>query len=536
MDPTARHRPARADGLAGLSGLAAGMPVAGSLRRVTPAEPAWPLHETAAARAAEQAALASSPAHALMARAGGAVARLARALVPHAQQVHVLAGPGNNGGDGLVAATWLHRHGTSVQVWLQPARQSPPADAAWALAQALAAGVPVAPLSAWTGPAAPPQPDLVIDALLGLGSERAPTGALAEAVQAANAWQAAGVPVLAVDLPTGLHPDSGQPLGGPCLHADATLCLLSLKPGLFTGLGRDLAGAVWLDTLGVDARASATAWLTGPRPRPAPAHASHKGRQGDVLVVGGAPGMAGAALLAARAALAAGAGRVFVGALDPAGPGLDAGRPELMFRDAPWQWPAQALQAMTVVCGCGGGLDALASALPPLLAHAGRLVLDADALNLLAREPALQQALQQRQAPTVLTPHPLEAARLLGCDPAAVQAARLPQARALARRWGCTAVLKGSGTVLSDTAGRCHVNATGNAALATPGSGDVLAGWIGGAWAQQPQQPPLDVASAAVALHGAAADAYAAPGRAGPLRAADLIEAMAALDGRTALR
>lgn len=501
-----------------------------------------PLHEVAAARAAEQAALAATPPQALMARAGLAVARLAQALAPHGAPVHVLAGPGNNGGDGLVAATWLHRHGTPVQVWLQPARAAAPADATWALAQAQAAGVAIAPMDGWARFAetahatTAPAPGLVIDALLGLGSERALAGVLAEAVLAANTLHAAGVPVLAVDLPTGLHADSGQALGEACVRADATLSLLTLKPGLFMGQGRDRAGQVWLDTLGVDARDSATAWLTGMQARTAPAHASHKGRQGDVLVVGGAPGMAGAAVLAARAALAAGAGRVFGGTLDRTGPGLDPVRPELMHRAAPWLWPAATLGAMTVVCGCGGGLQALATALPPLLAHAGRLVLDADALNLIAGEPALQQALQQRQAPTVLTSHPLEAARLLACDSAAVQAARLPQARTLARRWGCTAVLKGSGTVLCSPDGRCHVNATGNAALATAGSGDVLAGWLGGAWAQQPQQEALDLATAAVALHGAAADLHAAAGLAGPLRASDLIEAMAALDRVSTLR
>jgi hydroxyethylthiazole kinase-like uncharacterized protein yjeF len=207
-----------------------------------------------------------------------------------------------------------------------------------------------------------------------------------------------------------------------------------------------------------------------------------------------------------------------------------------MLREAPWQWPVQALAAMTVVCGCGGGQDALKEALVPLLAHAGRLVLDADALNLLATDAGLQAALRQRTGPSILTPHPLEAARLLGCSLEQVQAARLVQARALARHWNGVAVLKGSGTVLADAAGRCHVNASGNAALATPGSGDVLAGWIAGLWASRPQAQPLDLASTAVALHGAAADAHAARGLAGPLRAADLVEAMAGADRRTADR
>jgi hydroxyethylthiazole kinase-like uncharacterized protein yjeF len=314
------------------------------------------------------------------------------------------------------------------------------------------------------------------------------------------------------------------------MPASATLALLSIKPGCVTGRGRDFAGALWFDDLGVDAVTSATAWLTGPVPRAPLPHRSHKGSQGDVLVVGGASGMVGAAWLAARAALSAGAGRVHLGLLDERAPAGDASRPELMLRSQPWLWPAPELASRTVVCGCGGGSDLLAQALPPLLAHAGRLVLDADALNLVAGDPALQTLLARRRGSTVLTPHPLEAARLLATDTAAVQAARLPSARALAARWQCTVVLKGSGSVIAAADGRCHVNASGNAALASPGSGDVLAGWLGGAWAQQPGADPLALASAVVGLHGAAADQHAAQGLAGPLLAADLVDAMARAD------
>lgn len=511
----------------------------------------WPLHERAAAQAAEAGALARAAPFSLMARAGLAVARLARALAPHAQQVLVLAGPGNNGGDGLVAARWLHQAGLQVQVLLATAPGQAPADAARARQEAQAAGVPISVLAADAAAAPAPAaaaPDLVIDALLGLGARREPADAVAAALAQGRAWAARGVPVLAVDLPSGLHPDTGQPLGTreDVLPARATLCLLTLRPGCFTGQGRDLAGQVWLDELGCGLDAGgATAWLSAASPATVPPHATHKGRQGDVAVVGGAPGMVGAAWLAASAALAAGAGRVYLSALDTTALTLNPDRPELMCRPQLWTAPRPWLQQATVVAGCGGGA-AIATALPPLLAHAGRLVLDADALNAVAADPALQARLQQRGTrglPTVLTPHPLEAARLLGQSAAEVQADRLAAARALARRHGAVVVLKGSGTVVAAPTGELHLNPTGNASLATAGTGDVLAGWLAGRWAQAgagstAQDAAADgtpdardhawaqawtQALASVWQHGAAADRHRARGQTGPLLADALI-------------
>lgn len=487
--------------------------------RITPEQGPWPLHDAAASRQAEQAALAGHAPQALMAMAGLAVARLATALAPHAQHVQVWAGPGNNGGDGLVAARHLHAAGRSVQVNLVAPSGKPPADAAAALAQAVAAGVSVVQ-GAEAGPA-----DLVIDALLGLGMRRAPEGPLAQAITAVNR---ARCPVLAVDLPSGLHPDTGMALGEHAVRASATLALLSLKPGCFTGQGRDLAGDVWLDTLDVDA-GPAGAWLSG---RPAEAerrHASHKGSHGDVVVVGGAPGMVGAAWLAARAALAAGAGRVYCSPLDGGVSLLDGTQPALMGHHAWWTGPPATLAGATVACGCGGG-DEVRAALPALLSSVPRLVLDADALNAIAVDTALQQLLQQRAArgrQTLLTPHPLEAARLLQLDSAAVQADRIAAARSLAARYGCTVLLKGSGTVIAAPGERPWINATGNAALATAGSGDVLAGWAAGLWAQRLQATALDIAVAAAWQHGRAADLWPAAARGAPLRAHELVERLA---------
>lgn len=474
---------------------------------------------------AESLALAQHPPGALMARAGLAVAQLAMALAPHARVVHVFAGPGNNGGDGLVAARHLHAAGLQVLVTMlgDPARL--PTDAAAALRQATAAGVP---LRRWTGAAdALTLPcELAIDALLGLGAARAVTGDLADAITVINQY---GANVLSVDIPSGLNPDTGAALGGPLVRAHSTLSLLTLKPGCFTAEGRDHAGQVWLDTLGVPA-GEATAHLTGAPPAVARAHASHKGRHGDVAVLGGAHGMVGAAWLAARAALAAGAGRVFVSLLDEQAVPIDLQRPELMSRPQWWRSPPEVLGRTTVVCGCGAG-DSLAEVLPPLLAHAARLVLDADALNTIALEPGLLTALRARAArgrATVLTPHPLEAARLLGCSVAQVQDDRIAAAMALAERCSTTVLLKGSGSVTASVGALPFINPTGNGALATAGTGDVLAGWIGGLWAQDDIPGAQRLAATAAWHHGRAADRFVASGGAGPLLAADLVGWMAA--------
>lgn len=489
------------------------------MERVLPAARDWPLHGTAASRQVEQQAHAGLPPHALMERAGMALAALARAIHPHARSVWIACGPGNNGGDGLEAACHLAAAGLSVQLSLighQADRH--PADAQAALARAQAVG-----LALRRDPAPSRSPDFAIDALLGLGSNRAPQGEIASAISSLNAL---ACPVLAVDLPSGLDGDTGRLHGDQAVAADDTLCLLTLKPGLFTGAGRDHAGTVWLSTLSADAHGTApTAWLGGTGALAAARrHAQHKGSFGDVAVVGGASGMMGAAWLAARAAHAAGAGRVFVELLaqDPAP--VDAQRPELMVRPG-WSrsTPAPTLARSTVVCGCGGG-EAVRAVLPRLLSAAGRLVLDADALNAIAVDTQLATLLRGRRDSgheTVITPHPLEAARLLGVDTAHVQADRIAAASALAERLQCVAVLKGSGTVIASPGATPWVNGTGNAGLSTAGTGDVLAGWLGGCWSAS-GATALQAARHAVWLHGAAADRS----RQRPLRAADLVEAM----------
>lgn len=463
------------------------------MQRILPG-PTRPLHDVAATRRIESALAARLPAHELMRRAGLATARLALAIAPHHRRTWIACGPGNNGGDGLEAAIHLHHWGREVSVSLSVPPDRLPADASAAYERALAAGVAIAS-------SAPPDWDLAIDAMLGIGSTRPLRDLLGD-------WQArmgaSGAPVLAIDVPSGLQADTGHTASVMATH---TLSLLTLKPGLFTGHGRDAAGEIWFDDLGAGDRTEPPSAELNPAPcaalRP---HASHKGSFGDVAVVGGAPGMAGAALLAGRAALNAGAGRVFVALLDSHASSVDATQPELMLRDL----DRLDLSRYVVACGCGGG-DAVAAVLPRVLATAPSVVLDADALNALAVDAhlrALVSARGQRTGwRTVLTPHPLEAARLLGCGTSAVQADRVDAARQLcARHPGAVVVLKGSGTVVAAAGRTPRINATGNARLATAGTGDVLAGGIAARLAAG--ESAFDAASAAVYLHGAIADRW----------------------------
>lgn len=484
-----------------------------TLFRPLASQRALPLHGVAPTRVAEAAAAAALPAHALMQRAGLATARLALALAPHARAIWIACGPGNNGGDGLEAAMHLRRWDMNpIVTWLgSPERAPADARAAWQRARDAGvrfAGQPPPGLQAQ---------DLCIDALLGIGAARPPAARMAGWLRQLRAGPA---PLLAVDLPTGLNADTGallepagtemdgQPPGPAARH---TLSLLTLKPGLFTAHGRDACGQIWFDDLGVACAEPPTAWLNG---APAPAlrpHASHKGSHGDVAVIGGQTGgqvaMAGAALLAASAALHGGAGRVYVGLLGASGLRCDVARPELMFR-APATLP---LAELTVVCGCGGGA-AVAELLPRALDAAPRLVLDADALNALALDPAaLAPRLRQRAArswATVLTPHPLEAARLLGIGASDVQRDRLAAAQSLAGRFQAVAVLKGSGSIVAAPGEAPRINPTGNARLGTAGTGDVLAGLIGARLAAG--LPAFEAACAAAHQHGAAADSWPA--------------------------
>jgi hydroxyethylthiazole kinase-like uncharacterized protein yjeF len=487
---------------------------------ILPSVQAWPLHDERGSRQVEQATQAGLAEHALIERAGWAVARLALAVAPHAQRIWIAAGGGNNGGDGLIAARHLLQAGKAVRVsFVGDASRLPP-DAEHALSAAQAAGVSIDSSEAGIDAA-----DLVIDALLGLGARSAPRARVAAAIACINR---SSLPVLAVDLPSGLPADTGAATHD-AVRAHHTLSLLTLKPGLFTAHGRDHAGRVWYDALGADTQlleTTAVATLVGPPPATVRRHAQHKGSFGDVAVIGGAEGMGGAPLLAARAALMSGAGRVLLARLDNRLAAVDLPWPELMQRSVAELLQPSLLARSTVVAGCGGG-HTIAQALPALLEHALHLVLDADALNAVAASPALQAALAARNTDgprTILTPHPLEAARLLGITTAEVQQDRLQAAGRMAAATGAVVVLKGSGTVIAGPSERPLLNPTGNARLATAGSGDVLAGWLGGRWAGQATAPPGLVAAETAWLHGRAADERTGIG---PLTASALIDAIA---------
>ena len=492
----------------------------------------YPLYDVANTRLIEQQMARELAPHTLMQRAGLAVARLALALAPHARCIWIACGPGNNGGDGFEAALHLHQWGKSVVVtWtgLASGKAELPPDAQASRQRALAAGVGMA-----NEP--PPDFDLCIDALLGIGAALDPARPGSVLIQKwLNAMQCSPALRLSVDVPTGLNADTGAPsfdknikyiashAGVSSANRLFTLSLLTLKPGLFTASGQDHAGEVWFDDLGVILMPAADqalstppcAWLLGADRTPQTsraqaAHASHKGSFGDVAVIGGestpSSHMTGAALLAASAALYAGAGRVFVALLGKA-PDLhiDTEQPEFMFRSP----DALDMANQVIVCGCGGG-QSVASVLPKVLSTAKRLVLDADALNAISADPQLQTQLKARYGrgySTVLTPHPLEAARLIGSSATAVQANRLDTARQLAEQFNCVVVLKGSGTLVTASGQVAWINPTGNALLATSGTGDVLAGLIGALLAQG--QNSLDAARSAVFEHGQRADNWA---------------------------
>jgi len=455
---------------------------------------------------------------ALMALAGLSAARLALALTPHARRIWVAAGPGNNGGDGLQAACHLHQWGLPVQVSLMGSPEQLPDDARAAWKNAVDAGVPIhtEPPSQWLEQLT--NQDLCIDALLGIGGNRAPSTEMQTWIERLNLCTA---PVLALDVPTGLDADSGQVMGGAptprlVVHADVTLTFLTAKPGLFMGHGRDVCGDIWLDALTSACPENrqlpkADAWLNMPTPPASRKHASHKGSHGDVAIVGGEPmrlhgmGMTGAAVLAAQAALHGGAGRVILSLLGASGEN-GAVPPDVMQR----QFAQLDLSQLTVVAGCGGG-QAIQTVLGDILRNSARLVLDADGLNAVAQNADWRALLRQRgdtpgQRPTVITPHPLEAGRLLGCSTQDVQCDRLRAAQTLSEQLQCTVILKGSGSVIASPAQVPCINTSGNGRLGIGGTGDVLAGLTGSLMAQG--RPAHAAACSAAWQHGLAADRW----------------------------
>ncbi len=458
-----------------------------------------PLYTVAELRQREQAAQAALSPGALMARAGAAAAAIvATQCVDPQVRVRVICGPGNNGGDGYVCALELAQRGAKVHcVALAPAATD---DARAAFARwAAAGGVTLTVL---------PEDencDVVIDAMFGIGMSRPLAGIYLAAAGWINRQRAS---VIAIDVPSGLDADRGIWVGAvPGVQAATTITFIGGKPGLFTGVGCDAAGRVCIEPIGVAPGPYAGTLLSPadfPKLLKPRARSSHKGSYGNVAVVGGNIGMVGAALLAGRAALHLGAGRVYVDCIGAPELRVDPLQPELMFRPL---GGLTELSACTV--GCGIGNDELAMVtLARALALNVPLVIDADALNLLAGHDALAAACALRRAPTVLTPHPLEAARLLNIESTKVQANRIGHALELAQRFAALVVLKGAGSILARADGRYAINPTASPARPSAGTGDVLAGMIAALLAQCDE--PWQAVQAAVFLHGAAADDFGA--------------------------
>lgn len=439
-----------------------------------------------------------------MERAGEAAAALAADLAA-GPEILVVAGPGNNGGDAFEVAARLRQRFFRVTVVAPELPERLPQDAERAR-------------SAWTSRAGAIHSEipggrrwgLAVDGLFGIGLNRGPDAGHASLIEAINHLQ---VPRLALDIPSGLTSDSGRILT-VAVRATHTITFIALKPGLLTLDGPDCCGEVSVSTLGIDVAplAASAGQVVSPAlfpealmPRP---DKFHKGLAGSVGILGGAQGMVGAALLAGRAALRLGAGRVYCGLLAPEAPTVDPLAPELMFRSPE---DAGSLPLDAIVAGPGIGRSEAASRLVErALSADAPCVLDADALNLLAQSDALKKACSARSRPTLLTPHPAEAGRLLGISTDAVQAERLNSARRLAERYSAMVLLKGNGTVIVGAAGRWYVNTSGNPGMASAGMGDTLAGILGALLAQR---IPAETALALAAhLHGVAADELAAAG------------------------
>lgn len=463
-------------------------------------------------RLIEAQALRQCPPGTLMERAGETVARLAQTLLgaQHGEtrnRILILVGPGNNGGDACVTAHLLLEAGYAVSIILcaEPERFPHDAGAAWTRLQSMS---PMLHTLADFASAFETEPAAIIDGLFGIGLCRPIDGKIAELVSAVNR---SACPVIAIDVPSGLDTDTGRVIGdnlGCAIRATHTVTFIADKIGLHTGQARDHVGILQLELLGIEQGPTAApdASLTSPtlfaHCLQVRLHDTHKGSNGDLSLYGGDQGMCGALILAARSALHCGAGRVFAGFLDQH-PAYDDQHPELMLRDAATLDPT----ASHVVIGPGLGQSSRAAG---LLARALNtplgLVIDADALNLIAINPALKDMLAARAQPAIITPHPLEAARLLHSVTAQVQRDRVLAARTLARQLGAIVVLKGSGTVIASPEGKIAINPTGGPALATAGTGDVLAGACGALLAQA--WPAWDAAVAAVFWHGSAGDRW----------------------------
>jgi hydroxyethylthiazole kinase-like uncharacterized protein yjeF len=472
---------------------------------------------------------ALAPGTPLMDQAGALAARLALQLAQqNGKPIVVVAGCGNNGGDGLELAACLLQQGVACQVFAVDLACRYKGDAARALKRLEDAGGALALLPEDLGFAG-----LIVDAIYGTGLNRAPEGAAASAIARINHAARLCIPVLALDVPSGLVCDTGA-TPGAAVTASATITFLGAKAGLYTALGTELSGVIHQAPLTPAITLPADGWISGPqafasllKARP---NDSNKGSFGTIGVMGGASGTVGAVLLAGRAALHLGAGKVLVQIMGDSSVVVDLLHPELMIRKS-----IELKQLDAIVIGPGlGDSQAALKLLYEVVGSPHRTVFDADALNLFSRHTDLKTLLRERHAPSIVTPHPLEAARLLGCDVKEVQADRIKAAQRIATETNSVVILKGAGSTIAAPDGRWAINPSGNPALASGGTGDVLSGALGGLFGQD--EDAFETALAGCYLHGEAADDLVRSGQ-GPvgLTASELIPAIrSALNRHTA--
>jgi hydroxyethylthiazole kinase-like uncharacterized protein yjeF len=460
---------------------------------------------------------AGIPGYALMSRAGAVAWDALRGDWPEARRIVVVCGTGNNGGDGYVLARLALQAHCRVRVLQGGEGARIGGDALNARDAYLAAGgeIQADDLEGL------PDAEVIVDALFGTGLDRALEGGWLAMVKAINR---AGVPVLSIDIPSGLHADSGAVLGA-AVKANRTVTFIGRKQGLYTGQAAEFTGKITFSDLGAPANiyervapsahlltAPPLGALAAPRPR-----ATHKGANGHVLVIGGDHGMNGALRLAGEAALRTGAGLVSLATRTEHAAAISAACPELMSHGVESSRDLSRLLARATVVAIGPGLGRSRWAqglLAAVLESSLSVVVDADALNLLSREPL-------RRDDWVLTPHPGEAGRLLNQETAGVQVNRYAAVRALAETYGGVAVLKGAGTLVAHAGEAVAVCAAGNPGMATGGMGDVLSGVIAGLIAQGLE--PWRAALAGVCLHARAGDRAAAHGERG-MMARDVID------------
>lgn len=455
--------------------------------------------------------------YSLMNRAGEAAVTLATDRYPDADRWQVICGAGNNGGDGYVVARLAADRGIAVSVVALSPPDELQGDAAKAYMDFAANGGALTDFDGELDHEAA----VLIDAVLGSGLERDVTGRYAEAVAAINAHDAS---VISLDMPSGLHGDSGAVLG-TAVHADHTITFVGLKSGLFLDSGPDLCGDLHFDGLDVPPecyaaespimRRIAEGDIRRALPRRKPS--AHKGDFGHVVIIGGGPGMPGAVRLCGEAALRTGAGLVSIATHASHSALVAAGRPELMCHgvDSAEDMARLAKRASVVAIGPGLGTSKWAREMLKVALRAKRpLVVDADALNLLAAIPG-------RMDNRILTPHPGEAGRLLEMAAADVQRDRRAALRALQERYGGTVILKGAGTLVSAEDGPPWLCSAGNPGMASPGMGDALTGIVASLWAQGCSRTRAAVCG--VEVHARAGDAAAADGERG-LIASDLLD------------